>query len=261
MRRTQRLTETDADRGVSEVIAFVLVFGIIFGSVAILSMTGFQAMESYQENEQLQNAERAVGALADNYNDVMRYGGIEERYGELALQGGTVVTGSDGTQLNITIDGEGIDEYDDFEDEFDGVADNGTVTLGEFRYEHGSDEIAYDGGAVVRASERDGETNSVLLEEPHLKYNAETKTAVVSLVSVDADDRSFRSDENIGFTMSVDERSSAVADIDESHNLTIELEGEPRYEGAWTDALEDWEDRDVDRLLITIVEVEVEINR
>ena len=259
MRRTQRLTETDADRGVSEVIAFVLVFGIIFGSVAILSMTGFQAMESYQETEQLQNAERAMGALADTYNDVMRYGGIEERYGELALQGGTVVTGSDGTQLNITVGGDHLENSSHFdEEEFESVADEGVVSLGEFRYEHGSDEVAYDGGAVVRASERNGETDSVLLEEPHLKYNNETDTAIISLVSVDADDRSIRSDENLGFTMSVDERSSATADIDSNENLSIKLEGEPRYEGAWEEELEDWEDRDVDRLLITIVEVEID---
>lgn len=254
MRRTQRLTENDADRGVSEVIAFVLVFGIIFGSVAILSMTGFQAMENYQENEQLQNAERAMGALGDNFNDVMRYGGIEERYGELALQGGTVVTGSDGTQLNITVDGESID--DEFNDEFDGVADDGIVTLGEFRYEYGSDEIAYDGGAVVRASDRGGETNSVLLEQPHLKYNDETETAVISLVSIDADDRSIQSDENLGFTMSVEERHTvADGDVD---NIGIQLEGEPRYEDAWENALEDWEDRDVERVVITIVEVEID---
>ena len=257
MRRTQQLTENDADRGVSEVIAFVLVFGIIFGSVAILSMTGFQAMENYQENEQLQNAERAMGALADNFNDVMRYGGIEERYGELALQGGSVVTGSDGTQLNITIDGEEFDEYDDFEDEFDGVADGGVVSLGEFRYEYGSDEIAYDGGAVIRASEGSDGTDSVLLEQPHLKYNDETETAVISLVSVDADDRSIQSDENLGFTMSVEERASATADIGDD-DLEIELEGEPRYDGAWENALEELDGNDAERVVITIVEVEID---
>ncbi|AXR81376.1 hypothetical protein AArcMg_1361 [Natrarchaeobaculum sulfurireducens] len=252
------MSGADADRGVSEVIAFVLVFGIIFGSVALISVTGLQAMESYQENEQLQNAERAMGALADNFNDVMRYDGIEERYGELALQGGGVGTGSDGTQLNITVDGEPLDSSSYFGNEFDGVANDGVVTLGEFRYEHGSDEIAYDGGAVVRASEGSDGTNSAMLEGPHLKYNNETKTAVISLVSIDADDRSIQSDENLGFTMNVDERSSAVADIDDGHNLTVELEGESRYKDAWEDELEDWEDVDAERVIITIAEVEID---
>jgi len=54
MRRKHPKTATrrrDHDRAVSDVLAFILVFAIILSSVALLSMTGFQAMEDYQEGE------------------------------------------------------------------------------------------------------------------------------------------------------------------------------------------------------------------
>jgi hypothetical protein len=76
------------DRAVSEVLSFVLVFGIILASVAVLSMTGFQAMQDSQRGEQLRNGERAMEALADNVNDVLRYDGIDQRRSELTLREG-----------------------------------------------------------------------------------------------------------------------------------------------------------------------------
>ena len=91
------------DRAVSEVIAFVLVFAIVIGSVALLYGVGFDAMAGYQSGEQLRNAERGMGALATGFADLQRSAGIDERAGELQLRDGTLHVREGGTELTIPI--------------------------------------------------------------------------------------------------------------------------------------------------------------
>lgn len=149
------------NRGVSEVLAFVLVFGIILTSVAILSMTGFQAMDSYQENEQQRNADRAMQTLADNFNDVLRYDGLEERYGELTVRGGTVTVDGDGGP-DLAIDVGNGDEFEHLENSDD------SITLGSLTYESGSETISYEGGAVTRKMDSGG---GLVVSDPQFRYN------------------------------------------------------------------------------------------
>lgn len=251
MRRNRTRSRSSAglrgdDRAVSEVLSFVLIFGIIMTSVAVLSMTGFQAMDDYQRTEQLRNAEHAMGALADNFNDVLRYDGIDRRYGELALREGTVTVGSGGTEINVSVDGEPVGNRSAFSS-----AENETITLGTFRYEYGSETIAYEGGGVVRA----GESGSVVLEEPLLTCRDET--AIVSLVRVDADNRSIQSGDGLGFTMRVEDRTSEVYPVED--NVTITVTDTP-YDGAWASVedAEEWTDCTPNRVQVTVVTVDVE---
>ncbi|OIB57071.1 DUF7289 family protein [Natrialba sp. SSL1] len=243
------------NRGVSEVIAFVLVFGIILSSVALLSMTGFQAMEDYQENEQLQNAERAMDALAENYNDVLQHSAIEERYAELSLREGTVSTGSDGTELTITI--ERSDGTSDIvKHDFDiGGDSTDSFNLGEFAYTTGSDTIAYDGGAVVRESDY----GSAVVRHPHLKCSDDR--AIISLVTIDADERSIQSSDGLGFTMSVDNRTTELYDED-IDNVSVSAGSSPA-QTAWEDHILErghWDEGECTaaEVLVTVVEVSIE---
>jgi len=109
-------------------------------------------MEDYQEGEQLKNAERAMDALAVNFNDVVRYDGIEQRYGELSLREGTVSIGDSGTKLNISISGR--DPIGTDSGEFVGYGDGTTADLGEFSYTTNGNRIAYEGGGLVRGTSR-----------------------------------------------------------------------------------------------------------
>lgn len=239
------------DRGVSEVVAFILVFAIIFGSVGLLYSAGFQSMNDYQESEQLTNAERAMDAYTENVNDVMRYDGVNQRTGELSLRGGTITTGGDGTELVVS---PGFDGNDDE-----------TVSLGQFKYHDGDEVIAYEGGGLVRAS--DG--GSLLLKQPQLACRdgggSGDGTAVISLVTVTGDERSIQTTGGLGVTMSVEDRRSEV--ISDPGEVSISVE-DTSYEGAWESALDnegwEWDDEeekgtcDADRVALTIVEVEVD---
>ena len=263
------------DRAVSEVVAFVLVFAIILGSVGILYSTGFQAMDDYQENEQLVNAERAMDALADNFNDVIRYSGVNQRYGELSLRDGTITTSDSGTKLNITIDGVGGGEPigTNGDGTFANYSDEATVDLGEFTYTSDGEIIAYEGGGLVRVGESGW---SDMRKQPQITCAEDSDTAVISLVAISSDAQTVQSSSGRGVTMAVENRSSKVYDEDDFNDddgdVTIAIEdGDTDYEDAWNSTLSterDWENgsngniertcSDRERVVVTIVEVDIE---
>ncbi|OAQ53600.1 hypothetical protein HTG_04910 [Natrinema mahii] len=252
-RRGLRETGTsDADRAVSDMIAFVLVFAIIIGSIGLLSTVGFQAMTDYQEGEQLRNAERAMVSLADNFNDMLRYDGVEQRDGELSLRGGTVAIGGGGTTVNVTAAGDDV---------------LGDTDLGTFAYEHDSTRIAYEGGGVIRSTD----SGSVVAKRPQLRCNTDGSgpdTAIVSFVTVDSAERAIQSDGGQEFTIS--KNGSAVRRVEEYSDATVTVHVDTDYERAWASnpTYGDWtvvESDDpvelscggVDRLVITVVPVDI----
>lgn len=234
------------DRAVSEVLGFVLVFGIIIGSVALLAFVGFNAMTTYQEGEQLRNAERGMVSLGDNFNDVVRYDAIDERSGELALREGTITTGSGGA--SVTVDGTEIEDQ----------------SLGTFEYSIDSreDTIAYEGGGVFRGDS----SGSVAISDPPVRcYEAADgdQVAIISLVAVEAADQSLMSSEVQEFTAV--KRSSTVESVDGVVTLEFEEES-PNYQDGWDRTLENngWTKSGnqftctADRALIQVVEINIE---
>lgn len=242
--------ERDRDRAVSEVMGFVLVFAIIIGSVGLLYATGFQTMEDYQEGERLHNAERAMDALADNFNDVVRYDAIEERSGELVLREGTLGTGDEGTTLEITID-----------DADDPWRDGNEISLGALEYRSGSDVIAYEGGGIFREDRNSG--GSVTLTEPRVRCSPDV--AFVSLVVIDADQRSLQSHGAQEITVSqYDDHSESVRyteGLEAGEEVTIDVVGDGPRDQAWEAVLEEHgfaDGCDADRVTVEIAVVDVD---
>ncbi|QCW03897.1 hypothetical protein [Natrinema pallidum] len=209
------------DRAVSDVLAFILVFATIIGSVMLLSMTGFQAMTDYSDGEQLRNSERAMEALTENFNDVLRYDGIDKRRGELSLREGTFAAGSDGTVLEIELDtGAGT-----------ASADASPVTLGEFAYTTGSDRIIYEGGGVVRSAENGG---SVVLKRPQLACDEGNESVLITIPSVQATNGSIQSSGTLEVTMNETERKTQIeSGVDE-----VTVTANTDYDNAWNATLE-----------------------
>ncbi|WP_255170020.1 DUF7289 family protein [Natrononativus amylolyticus] len=228
-------------------MGFVLVFAIIIGSVGLLYVTGFQAMEDYQEGEQIHNAERAMDALADNFNDVMRYDAIEERSGELALRDGTISTGDGGAELEV-----------------DGEFDGEKVPIGSLEYQLGSEVVAYEGGGIFRHSD-DGE-GSVALREPRMSCGE--NTGLISLVVIEPTDRSLQSSGSLELT--VTEQESIRKTVEENDAVEITITGESSTSQVWEDVLDpedenkQWEFEDdtytcdADKVTIDIVVVDID---
>ncbi|MBV0901803.1 DUF7289 family protein [Haloarcula salina] len=85
-----------ADRGVSEVLSFVLVFTLIIASITLVSVGGLGTLQDARNAEQLNNAERAFDILTDNIADLYQRGApsraTEISLGEAQLRTGENVT-------------------------------------------------------------------------------------------------------------------------------------------------------------------------
>lgn len=243
----------NGDRAVSEVIAFVLVFGIIIGSVGILYMTGFQSMTSFQEGEQMRNAERAMSALGENLNDVQRNSGIQERSGELTLRGGTVSSTGDGTELQIDVTGTSYDE---------------SISLGSVTYRQDSSLIAYEGGGVFRGVEGEP-SQSVVIDRPRFTCNTDSDTAVISLLEISdgGDERSIGGEDTVEVT-AVENETRVHTFSDSSTDVEVTVSNSA-YENGWERVLDrgdwNWDDssdtgtcEDVSTVTVRIVEAEIE---
>lgn len=133
------------DRGVSEVIGFVLVFSLILGTISIVYVGGFSALSDTRDGERVNNAERAMDVLADNFLQLGR--------GE-APRRGTEIKLSD-AQLTL--------------DQRYGVEVNVSGTPYSSRgrpitYHSGTGtRISYEHGAIIRVDDDGG---AVMLREP-----------------------------------------------------------------------------------------------
>ncbi|MEF8838024.1 MAG: hypothetical protein V5A18_00800 [Haloarculaceae archaeon] len=89
-----------SDRGVSDLIGYVLVFSLVASSVAIVSIGGLDSLENARSVEQVNNAERALDVLADNMEDLFREG-APSRASEVTLEAASFQT-SDKVIINIS---------------------------------------------------------------------------------------------------------------------------------------------------------------
>ncbi|MFC3957416.1 DUF7289 family protein [Halovivax cerinus] len=199
------------DRGVTELVGFVIIFGIIISSVGILYMTGFSAMGDVQDHEQTRNAERAMDALGENLNDVVRSEGVTYRAGELSLRSGTISSNSTGTWVNVSVDGQ----------------NNPVATAnGTFSYESGETTLYYEGGAITRDTAAGGWP----ISDPPIRCRSDT--AIVSLVDLQVDESSVTADGTRRITAT--QTGTSVETFDDE---TVELEINSPREGAWQRSL------------------------
>lgn len=139
------------DRAASEVLSFALVFGLVVGSVAIVSVSGMSSLESARDAEQMNNAERAFDVLGDNMADIYERG-VPSRATEVSLGESQLYTGE-----NVTFNVTAID--------YDGDVDNVTSErdIRPIVYDGNQDgQIVYEAGAVFRV-EREG---GLVIQDP-----------------------------------------------------------------------------------------------
>lgn len=77
------------DRGVSEVIGFVLIFSLVTATIGMVYATGFSGLDDARNDEQVENMARAFDVLDDNVDDLSRQG-APSRATEIKLAGGSI---------------------------------------------------------------------------------------------------------------------------------------------------------------------------
>ncbi|GAB3681145.1 hypothetical protein GCM10028857_04920 [Salinarchaeum chitinilyticum] len=210
-----------SDRGVSEVIAFVLIFSVVITSVGLLYTAGFGSINQIQEDETDRSAQQAFSASAVALQDIQRGQG-EHRAFDVELSGRTMAIDDD-LSLSVSIDGTDVSNGD---------ADGGLV------YGLGADtKIVYQSGAVIRS---DGPDSQTVIRTP--EFTCTDGHAVVSLVTLTGPSGSVSSDGSIEIRadgpLAGDETVVASA-TGGPHTLTVSYGGTP-YEAAWERYFEDY---------------------
>jgi hypothetical protein len=151
------------DRGVSDVVSFVLVFSLVIGSVGLVTAFGLGTLQGVQEAERADAAERAFVVFARGIEGIED--GTRPTYrSELDISGATLAV-SDGATVDVNVTGTGYDE---------------TVQLGAIEYRAGDTTFSYESGGVFR-QDRD---SSIAVVEP--SFDCRDDHATVSLVELRA---------------------------------------------------------------------------
>jgi len=126
------------DRSVSEVLGYIIIFGLVITSVGIVLVSGTGSLEDVRDFEQASNAERAFDVVGDNMAAIYERN-APSRSTEIDLGDSEIYYG-DPITINVTVNGE----------EF--VRDIRPVVL---RVGDGT-SLVYEGGAMFREERDDG---------------------------------------------------------------------------------------------------------
>jgi hypothetical protein len=228
------------DRGVSDVLAFVIVFSIIITSVALVYSTGFSSIDQIREGEQQTNAVRAFEALDLSFEDLIE--GKATRRGSTISMGGGQLEYTDGPDVTVTVDGW-----------------SRTVEVGSLQYSLDETTVAYENGGVFR----DDDGNSVNIE--HAAMTCESDRAVVTLVVIDSPSNPIGADGNVEIGMDRTSTELAYADYDGSKDVELTFTSGSTFDDGWDDhfAETDWsgngpyECTGVSTVIVRIVEITV----
>lgn len=150
--------EADAGRGVSDIVGFVLVFGLIVTAVGVVTVGGFQVLDDARDNQQATNAEQALDVLDGNVED-LAVRGAPRRSTEILLSDAALAFGEP-VAFNVTAGG--TDYY----------AANVTPLV--YQVDGGAD-LVYVNGAVVRQYDE----GAYLSKEPRLSGGNRTFVPLV----------------------------------------------------------------------------------
>lgn len=140
------------ERGVSDVVGYVLIFSLITATVGVVTVTGYGTLDDRQQIERINNVERAFDVFAANMENVYR-DGAPSRATELRLAGGTL---GHGDRVSITIA------------DADDPTVNVTAVPRPLVYSDGNTDIVYVGGAILRTEDE----SSVMLREPPFRFDS-----------------------------------------------------------------------------------------
>jgi len=159
------------DRAVSQSIGFVLTFSIIVASVGLVSVIGYDQIETARDNEQANNAERAFLLIGQNLDEIER-GRSPARRGEIDLASGNLdVLPASQSRLRVR-----ISDLSGAPTDYDR-----TFSMRGLRFSTDETTVVYEGGSVIR----DNKPGIVVQDGPTLVCTDDT--AMVSVVTIEGE--------------------------------------------------------------------------
>jgi hypothetical protein len=213
------------DRGVSEAIGFMLIFGIVIAGIGLVTLYGYPLLLQQQVSADEKIMEKNMIVLQNDIKS-LAYKTVPFKETSLKIGGGalSVYNSSDtspSSSIKIT-NGTGIVFLDSF-------------SPGELRYESASaqTDISVQNGAVVlRPRVQPGST---MIAEPRWFYDAQTNTMVINLINITSTD--IMAKEGIGTVqmalVGVPEYTSYQEDINTFLYLKYTPDSVQDYSVAW----------------------------
>jgi phenylalanyl-tRNA synthetase alpha subunit len=213
-----RSVATDAvldRRGVSETVGFVLVFGIVVSTVAVVYAGGFDALTAARDAQQFDNTERAFDVMDSNIED-LAVRGAPSRTTEILLSDGTIRFG-DPVTFNVSAGGSNY--Y--------------TTTIRPVTYQaDDGDSIVYVNGAVFRQY---GD-RAIMFDEP--RFVAGNRTLVPYVITrADSNNVSTDNTRRLLVRTRVTDREVRTF-TDTTANLTITSPRAPAWQRYFEDELD-----------------------
>lgn len=249
-----RTVTVSTDRGVSDLIGFVLMFSIVAGSVSVIYLVGFDTLEQFSSGEDLQTADRAMRGVAETFEDIHRQG----------VPGRTLDVGVDGANLDLRsshlllrVNGSSGTKFEE------NVRTNALV----IQQSDSEQAMVYESGALFRV----GEAGSIVRHRPVFRCSDEAAIlSVVRLrgsVSVSVDDPV----QVTGRRVEAHRLHPAPGTSPKATNITIDVTAS-RYTDAWTNYFDrvgtneqNWTEQspgvyrcDADRVYVRQTTIEVE---
>lgn len=163
------------DRGVSDLVGYVLMVGVILVGVGLTATVGVDHLESAQLTQNAQGIERAMELLENNVDEIQT-ARASVRTTSMSLSSGTLAFRTGPTSSSVTVN-------------VSGTADSPTTyEMGNITYDFDGGVVAYEGGGVFLRT-RGG--NAITRADPTVICNGES--AIVSIVTLQgaASERSF----------------------------------------------------------------------
>lgn len=204
-----------ADRAVSEVLSFALVFSLIVASIILVSVSGLGALQNARDAEQMENAERAFDVLSDNIADLHKQG-APSRATEVSLGEASLRTGEN-TTISVQV--------------HDGTApkDVGTWEIRPIIYAGNQErELVYEAGAVYRTNRDSGvqkRTPPILVSDDRV---------LITVVGTTASGQQSLGGSTV--LVRTNHRNSNVSFADTGGNIehvNISVDSDPRREELW----------------------------
>jgi len=189
---TQHTTGSN-DRGVSESIGFLLMFGIVITGIALVVLYGYPMLLQQQTSADEKIMEKNMIVLQNDFKS-LAYKTVPFKETSMKIGGGSLTVFNSGhTPASTT-----IDIYDAGGTSYLPAPYNGGLpfTPGELRYESISSQtdISLQNGAVVMR--RHIEPGSTMLAEPRWFFDPATNTMVINLFEITSTD--MKAKEGIG---------------------------------------------------------------
>ncbi len=168
------------EKAVSEAIGFILILGIVLTGIGLVTLYGYPVLVKEQSNADVRNMERAMIVIQNDMKSLC-FKNVPYKEATLQVSGGTLeVIGTGGPAPKFEISGSGISDPITFSP--------GALV---YRSDRGTEVITLENGAVM--TRQADATGSAMLAEPRWFYDGPTKTFVVYLMTITADERMAKS--------------------------------------------------------------------